>query len=276
MADPESEEEAGDPSAADRAGEAPSGEWDDESLRAAVEARYDFERFGPADMAAMSVEEWEAVFDPDAWLTGPELVDRVEAELRSRVASRQLFAVLERHEVDGEPRLLAYDDASWAVVHPDGTVEGEGAVRRDVEPAVALGAMPDYEVPVPPADAGLPDPADIDPGGGGFGHRLMLVLAGVLGLAGLVVLVAPLVTRVGPGGGALTTVVGLGFLAAAAGLGLLVANARLSDRFRAAEYRDRLLAAGLGEGDRPSFLPPMDGSDDPAARREDGDGSADA
>ena len=280
MADrePEAEPDAASPERGGAEGEATPREEEPDSLREAVEARYDFDSFGPADMAAMTVEEWEAVFDPDAWLTGPDLVDRVEAELRSRVASRQVFAVVERHEVDGEPRLLAYDDGSWAVVHPDGTVEGDGAVRRDVEPAVALCSMPDYEVPSPPPDAGLPDPATIQAGGGSLGHRLLLVLGGVLGLAGLVVLFAPLVLSLGPGAGALTTVVGLGFLGAAVVLAVLVANARLSDRFRAAAYRERLLAMGLGDGERPAFLPPMDGAvatgGDDASAGDDGSGPA--
>ncbi|NIQ56861.1 MAG: hypothetical protein GWN85_26365, partial [Gemmatimonadetes bacterium] len=45
------------------------------SLREAVEAKYDFDDFRPADMAQMSLEEWEAAFDPDTWITGTELLD---------------------------------------------------------------------------------------------------------------------------------------------------------------------------------------------------------
>ena len=65
-----------------------------EELRARVEKQYDFEEFGAAEMAEMSVEEWEAVFDPDAWLTGEGLLDRVERELRSNVRRREVFAVV--------------------------------------------------------------------------------------------------------------------------------------------------------------------------------------
>ncbi|MFB6354119.1 MAG: hypothetical protein ABEJ92_08550 [Halobacteriales archaeon] len=244
---------------------------DEEPLRRRVEERYDFEDFRAADMAEMSLEEWEAAFDPDTWITGDALLDRVEAELRARVADGQLFAVVERHTVDGEDGLLAYTDAEYAVVRPDGTVEGDAGLRRDVEPVVALCSMADYEVADPPADAGLPEPARVQPGAGGLGHRLLLAVAGVQLVAGLVLLFAPLVVRLGPGAGALTTVVGLGFIGIGVVLGLLVANARLSDRFRAEEYRERLRAAGVGRDERPSFLPPL--GDDADAR---GPGERDA
>jgi hypothetical protein len=36
-----------------------------------------------------------------------------------------------------------------------------------------------------------------------------------------------------------------------------VANARLSDKFRAEEYRDRLRAIGLDDGERPEFVPEL-------------------
>lgn len=240
-----------------------------ESLRRRVEERYDFEDFGASDMAEMSLEEWTAAFDPETWVTGDALLDRVEAELRARVADGQLFAVVERHTVDGDDGLLAYTDAEYAVVRPDGTVEGDAGLRRDVEPVVALCSMADYDVAEPPADAGLPDPERVEPGAGGLGHRLLLAVAGVQLVAGLVLLVAPLVVRIGAGAGALTTVVGLGFVVIGVVLGLLVANARLSDRFRAAEYRERLRAAGVGSDERPSFLPPLGGDAggrDPAER----------
>jgi len=230
---------------------------DPETLRAAVEARYDFDDFRPADMARMSLAEWEAAFDPDTWITGEALLDRVEDELRWRVAAGQLFAVVERHAVGDGTRLLVYDDAEYATVDPDGTVAGDDGVCRQIEPVVALCSMDSFEVATPPANASLPDPDDIGPGSSELGHRLLLAVAMVQALAGLVLLVSPLVVSLGPGAGALTAVIGLGFVVVGLVLGVLVANARLSDRFRSAAYRDRLLAAGVGRDERPAFLPPM-------------------
>jgi len=225
-----------------------------------IEEKYDFAHFSPADMAEMTVEEWEAAFDPDSWITGPELLDRVEADLRSRVGRREVFAVVERTEVDGEACVLAYSDVDYALVRPDGSVEGEGALLEDVEPVVALCSMADYDVPEPPADAGLPHPDEVGEGAGGIGDRLLLAVAVVQVVAGLLLLLAPVFVDLnpgGPGGGAglLTTVAGLGFLFIGLVIGVLVANARLSGRFRAEEYRRRLRAAGVGSDERPAFLP---------------------
>lgn len=231
---------------------------DAESLREAVEAKYDFDDFRPADMAEMSVEEWEAAFDPETWITGRPLIDRVEAELSGRIADGELFAVIERHSVEGDSRLLVYTDAEYAVVHPDGTVTGEGAVRREIEPVVALCSMESFEVADPPVDAGLPDPSTVKPGSGDLGHRLLLAIGVIQIAAGLVLLVSPIFVELGPGAGAFTAVIGLIFIGVGVLLGVLVANARLSDRFRAAEYRERLEAAGVGSDERPSFLPAME------------------
>lgn len=254
---------------------------DVETLRRRVEEKYDFEHFTPADMVEMTVDEWEAAFDADAWITGPALLDRVEAELRSRVARRNLFAVVERTTVDGQERVLAYDDVGYAMVGRDGTVEGEGPMVEDVEPVVALCSMEDFDVAEPPADAGLPDPDDVEPESGGLGDTLLLAVAVVQVVAGLGLLLAPLFVDLNPdgperGAALLTTVAGLGFLAIGIVIGLLVANARLSGRFRAAEYRERLLAAGVGGGERPSFLPDADaerpgveGAGDPPERNPD-------
>ncbi len=262
MADQEPEAPADDRSPGGDDAPPPPAEGDaaEGALREAVEARYDFERFGPADMAEMTVEEWQAAFDADAWITGPELLDRVEAELRSRVGDRRLFAVVERHDVGGEPRLLAYTDASYAVVHPDGTVVGRGGLLGEVEPVVALCSMESFDVEAPRPDARLPDPESVEPGSGDLGHRLLLAVAGMQLVAGVVLLFSPLVVSAGPGSGALTTVVGLAFVVVGLVVGVLVANARLSDRFRAAAYRERLRAAGVGGDARPAFLPPMDGT----------------
>ena len=226
------------------------------SLAEVVEERYDFDNFGPADMAEMSVEEWEAAFDPDAWITGDRLLDRVAADLAGRVADRSIFAVVERASIDGEAAVLAYDDVSYAAVFADGRVEGEGPLRRDVEPVVALCSMADYTPASPPEGASLPEPSAVVGGSGDLGNRLLQAVAGALVLAGLALLAAPFVaTGRARGTAVLTTVLGLGF----AGLGLflfvMVANARLSDRFRAEEYRHRLEAAGVGRAGRPDFLP---------------------
>ncbi|NIQ56862.1 MAG: hypothetical protein GWN85_26370, partial [Gemmatimonadetes bacterium] len=99
---------------------------------------------------------------------------------------------VERHELDDGPRVLAYNDAEYAVVAPDGSVDGEGALRGEVEPAVALCSMESYEVEAPPPGAGLPDPSTVNPGSGDLGHRLLLAVAGIQVVAGLVLLVSPL------------------------------------------------------------------------------------
>ncbi len=218
-----------------------------------VERRYDFEDFGPEEMRRMSPEEWDAAFDPDSWITGERLLDRVAGELRARVATRDVFAAVEEVHEGGEPRLVAYDDEGYALVYPDGTVEGVGTVLRDVKPTVALCSMETYEPSEPPEDGALlPDPGSVPEQSGEFGNLMIQVTAAVFLLAGLALVVAwPLV--------------GLSVLAAAVGLFLLVpigvflfltvANARLSDRFRAQEYRERLRAVGLEDGERPDFLP---------------------
>jgi hypothetical protein len=113
-----------------------------EALRRRVNEEYDFEEFTPADMAEMSAAEWEAVFDPETWITGERLLDRIEADLLSRVAQRDVFAVVERLD----DRVLAYTDSGYAIVHGSGRIEGEGSVLREVEPIVALCAMEAYEV----------------------------------------------------------------------------------------------------------------------------------
>lgn len=225
------------------------------TLAERVEKKYDFDNFTPADMVEMTVDEWEAVFDPDTWITGPELLDRVEADLKTQVANRELFAVIERFD----DRVLAYTDTSYAVVHADGTVEGEGPIRGDVEPTVVLCSMDDYEVPTPPDGELLPHPDSVAEGSGDLGNRLLQAVAGVLLIAGLALLLAAIVTDLpGTGSTVLIIVVGLGFLLIGVILLVLVANARLSDRFRAEEYRDRLRAAGVGSDERPAFLPVED------------------
>jgi hypothetical protein len=238
------------------------GEADDiEALRRAVEEKYDFDDFGPADMAEMTVEEWEAAFDPDSWIVGPELLDRVEDELHNRVAMREVFAKVERYTSGGEPRLVAYSDEGYAIVYPDGSVEGQGTVLRDVTPTVALCSMDDYEVAEPPANVGLPAPDEVPEGSGEFGNLMLQVVAFVQILGGLALLGAWLFggveTIVAP-------VAALFFVLIGVFLFFVVANARLSDRFRSEEYRRRLRAVGLEEGERPDFLPPLD---------EDGDGT---
>lgn len=249
-----------------------------EALRERVESEYDFEEFGPEQMAEMSPEEWTAAFDADAWVTGPELLDRVEADLRSRVADRDVFAVVER-TTDG--RLVAYSDSSYAVVYPDGGVEGEGTVLQDVKPTVALASMPDYDVPEPPDDGGLPAPEKVGGTGGQLGNNVLQALSLLLGLAGAVLVVAPFVVDV-QGATIIAVLVGFVFLAVAVVLLFTVANARLSARYRAEEFRERLRGAGVTEGDRPEFLPVSDAAfgDAPAVPESDGaaaeDGGGDA
>jgi hypothetical protein len=223
-----------------------------EELRERVDQEYDFDEFGPADMAEMSADEWEVAFEQESWITGEQLLDRLEADLRSRIATRDVFAVVER--AANPPRLVAYSDEGYAVVGADGSIEGRGTVLRDVKPSVALASMPEYDVPDDPPDEGLPAPDEVPTEGSDLGNLMVQLVAGALLLCGLVLLGAPLAGDLG-GGAIVAVVTGLAFVVTALFLGLLVANARLSARFRAEEYRDRLRAAGVAEGDRPEFLP---------------------
>ncbi|QZP37351.1 DUF7319 domain-containing protein [Halobaculum magnesiiphilum] len=222
-----------------------------EALRAEVEEKYDFDDFGPADMAEMTEAEWDAAFDPDAWITGRDLLDRVERDLRSQIASREVFAVLDRR--NDPPSVVAYSDEGWAVVYDDGSVEGEGTVLRDVKPTVALCSMDSYEVRDPPEEYELPTPEEVESGTGEFGNLMIQVVAAMQILGGLGLFVAWLFlgveTIVAPVMGGFFLVVGVLLFG-------LVANARLSDRFRAEEYRDRLRAAGITDpGDDAEFVP---------------------
>jgi hypothetical protein len=222
-----------------------------ETLRKQVEEKYDFDDFGPSDMAQMTAEEWDAAFDIDTWITGRELLDRVEADVKQRVADREVFARLEQlHNPD---RLIAYSDEGYAVVYADGTITGEGTVLRDVKPSVALCSMEDYDVPEKPDGEVLPDPSEISEGSGTLGHRVLQIIAGMQVLMGIVLLVAGIIGLLG-NAGIIGVFAGLGFIVIGLVLFLLVANARLSDRFRAEEYRDRLRAVGLGSGERPEEL----------------------
>lgn len=246
--------------------EGPLAELSEDELRDRVEAEYDFENFGPADMAEMSPEEWEVAFDSDTWITGDELLDRVRQDLETKVATRDVFAVLEEIEQDGKRCILAYSEEDYALVYPDGSVEGFGTVLRDVKPIVALCSMEGYEPDTPPESADLPDPEDVPEGSGEFGNLMLQVIAGVQGIAGLALLAGAVVLdSPGPGeniGSVLMIVLGLGFVVVSVLLFGTVANARLSDKFRAEQYRDRLRAVGLEDDERPEFLPLSDPEDD--------------
>ncbi len=237
---------------------------DDESERTALDEEFDFEDFGPGDMARMDADDWDAAFDADSWITGRELIDRTEADLKQRIANRDVFAVLERFE--DPPRLLAYSDEGYAIVYPDGSVEGQGTVVRDVKPTVALCSMDDYEVPDPPEEWSLPDPESVPEGSGDLGNKMLQVIAFGLLLAGIVALGGLFFGDVG-GSAVIVLVVAMVFVVASVFLFLVVANARLSDRFRAVEYRNRLRAAGVESGERPEFVPIED--DEPGTLPED-------
>jgi len=245
---------------------APAGATDDdlEALRAEVEQKYDFENFGPQDMAEIDAEEWEAAFDAETWITGEELLDRVEADVKNRVLTRDVFARVERFD----DMLIAYSDSGYAAVYPDGSIEGSGTVLRDVKPTVALCSMDSYDVPEMPDGEVLPEPQEIPDSSDALGNTVLQVVAGVQLLAGVVLLGAwvlyllEVVTPPGGGTGAnlwLIFVIGLGFVVIGLFLFLMVANARLSDRYRSEEFRNRLRAVGLAEGDRPDFLEELDG-----------------
>jgi len=229
-------------------GESSTGETDlsTEQLRERVEQKYDFDDFGPRDMAEMTAEEWEAAFDADSWITGQELLDRVEADLKQRVLDRDVFARIEREE----DYLLAYSDAGFAVVYPDGSVEGEGTVLRDVKPVIALCSMDSYDPPEMPDGDILPEPREVPDGGGELGNLMVQAIAVVQLLAALILVGAGMAFGLEP----ISIVAGLGFLVIGVGLLFVVANARLSDRFRSEEFRDRLRAVNVG-GKRPDFLP---------------------
>ena len=229
-----------------------TGEADDlDALRERVNEEYDFDDFGPADMARMSPDEWDAAFDPETWITGDRLLDRVEAELKSRIARRDVFGVLERVREDGEERILVYSDEGYVIVRPSGEIAGDGTILRDVEPVIALAAMESYDVPEPPDDWSLPHPDSVPEGSGEFGNLMVQTIALVQLLAGGALLVAWLFTD-------LDTVVapamGLVFLFIGLFLFAMVANARLSDRFRSEEYRNRLRALRAAK-ERPDFVP---------------------
>lgn len=241
---------------------------DEPEGRERLESEYDFEDFGPAEMDRMSPEEWEAAFDPDSWITGIELLDRVEADLQQRIADRDVFAVIERFE-EAVPTLLAYSDEGYAIVYPDGSVEGEGTVVRDVKPSVALCSMEEYEVPDPPEDWHLPDPETVPESSGDLGNQMLQVVAFGLLAAGLVSIGG---SMFGAGGNAAVVVLAIGvlFIVGSVFLFLVVANARLSDRFRAAEYRNRLRSAGVNSDERPAFVPVEDGRIEPLSEPENG------
>ncbi|QKG91833.1 hypothetical protein HPS36_02825 [Halorubrum salinarum] len=230
-------------------------EADIEALRERVESEYDFDDFGPSDMARMSAEEWDAAFDPDTWITGDRLLDRVDAELKSRIATRDVFGVLERVREDGEERILVYSDEGYAIIRPTGEVRGEGTVLRDIEPVVALAAMDSYEVPEPPEDWSLPHPDSVPEGSGEFGNLVVQVVAAIQVLAGAALLVASAVADLGT---IVAPVMGIVFLLVGVFLFAMVANARLSDRFRSEEYRERLRALREAK-ERPEFVPVEDG-----------------
>ena len=217
-----------------------------DELRATVEEKYDFDEFGPAEMAQMSGDEWEAAFDPETWITGKRLLDRVESDLKSKIAAREIFAVVERDD----SQLVVYADTGYAVVSADGTVEGEGGVRRDVEPVVAMCSMDEYEVSEPPANYELPAADQVPEQTGEFGNLMIQLIAGGQVIGGSALLGAFILrlveTVVAPVVGGLFLIVGIGLFA-------LVANARLSDRFRAEQYRSRLRAVEAGGIDRPEI-----------------------
>lgn len=258
--DDESEEQSEADPSDDRSGEERSThELSTEELREQVEAKYDFEDFGPAEMSEMTVEEWEAVFDADSWITGRDLLDRVEQELRSNVHQREVFAVVERVGEGEDARVVAYSDEGYVIVRPDGSIQGTGTILRDVEPMVALCSMESYTVPDVPDDAGLPHPDTVPEGSGDLGNKMLQVVAGstvIAGLAFVLAWIASLVDLLELGfAGAIVLTLGILFVITGLFLFITVANARLSDRMRSEQYRDRLRAVGAGSDERPSFLP---------------------
>jgi hypothetical protein len=257
--------------------DASTDEVDIEALREQVDAEYDFDDFGPQDMAQMSADEWDAAFDPDTWITGEELLDRVEADLKNRVARRDVFARVERFD----DLLIAYSDSGYAAVYADGSVEGSGTVLRDVKPTVALCSMDSYEVPEMPEGEVLPKPQEVPESSDALGNTVLQVVAAAQVLAGLALLAGWLLYSLGilqqSGTNtrglnlSLIVVAGIGFIGIGIFLFVTVANARLSDKFRAEEFRNRLRAVGVEDGQRPEFLDDLEGVDGklPEGLRED-------
>lgn len=237
--------EGSDPAAADRPVDGE--ELTTEQLRERVEQKYDFEDFGPEDMAEMTHEEWEVAFDPDSWITGTELLERVEADLKQRVIDRDVFARIERED----DYLLAYSDSGFAVVYPDGSVQGEGTVLRDVKPTVALASMESYEVPTVPDGEVLPTPSDVPDSGSELGNNMLQLVAFAQLLAGVALFAGWVFTDAS----IIALVAALGFVFIAIFLLFTVANARLSERFRSEQFKDRLRAMNVDSGERPEFLP---------------------
>jgi hypothetical protein len=239
--------------------EADSEDAELDALRREVEEKYDFDDFGPADMAEMTAEEWEAAFDPDSWVVGEELLTRVEKELKNRVS------------VEGEPHVLVYSDEGYALVSADGDIEGEGTVYRDVQPTLVLCSMDDFEVAEPPENFALPDPDAVAEGSSELGNTMLQIIAAGQIIGGLVLLGLWLFTDLIPfaSNGELNIVPPVAsafFLLIGFFLFLVVANARLSDRFRSEEYRNRLRA--LRDGGRPDFVPVDDASGTPLESSE--------
>lgn len=229
----------------------PDEETKPSEFRERVEDQYNFDEFGPQEMQEMSGDEWEAAFESDSWITGSELLDRVESDLRARVERRDVFAVVERERTETGDRIIAYSDEGYAIVWPNGTVEGRGTVRRDVEPVVALCSMDSYEPDSPGGQGELPDPDAIGRGGSELGNRVMQIVGVVQLLAGVGLLIGWVVFQLE----VFVPIVAVAFILFGLFVLILVANARLSDRFRAEEYRQRLEAAGAGSEERPSFVP---------------------
>jgi hypothetical protein len=238
-----------------------------EELRQRVEDEYDFENFTAADMERMSPDEWEAAFDPETWITGAELLDRVEADVKARVLDRDVFARVER--LSKPDRVVAYSDEGYAVVYEDGSIEGEGTVLRDLKPSVALCSMDSYEPPPLPDEELLPKPMEVPEGSGEFGNLMIQLIAGALALSGVALAGGALISGEF---GVIVGTVGLLFVVVGGLLFFTVANARLSDRFRAEEYRNRLRAVGMEDGDRPDWLP---ASARETSGLEDGSGGSD-
>lgn len=236
-----------------------------------LEERYDLDEFGPREMQQMSGEEWEALFDADSWITGQALLDRVESDIRARIERRDIFAVVERDGAGENSRLVAYSDEGYAIVWPDGTVEGRGTVLRDVEPVVALCSMEDYDPDAPEGAGTLPTPDSVERGGSELGNTVMQAVGAVQVLAGIGLLLGWLVF----GLAVYVPIVAIAFVLFGVFVLILVANARLSDRFRAEEYRDRLAAAEAGSDQRPPFVP-EDTAQPAVEAAEAGDGERDA
>ncbi|PYZ02687.1 hypothetical protein C8039_03785 [Halogeometricum sp. wsp3] len=138
------------PVLASRAMTASRARHDTEALRKQVETD-DFDNFGPSDMVELAAEEWDVAFDENPG--SPPTNSSTELRGTCETAWRTVMCSLASSRRQDQPRVLVYSDEGYALVTPDGDLQGEGTVYRDVRPTLVLCSMDDFEVAEPPEDS---------------------------------------------------------------------------------------------------------------------------